>query len=48
MKNFDICQLDQFQIATASEIAAKAFADDPVFNYLTPNTVRLSLRPCCE
>jgi GNAT superfamily N-acetyltransferase len=37
MKNFDICQLDPFQIATASEIAAKAFADDPVFNYLTPD-----------
>jgi hypothetical protein len=37
MKNFGICQLDPFQIATASEIAAKAFVDDLVFNYLTPD-----------
>jgi GNAT superfamily N-acetyltransferase len=37
MKNVDICQLDPFQIATASEIAAKAFEDDPVFKYLTPD-----------
>jgi GNAT superfamily N-acetyltransferase len=41
MKNVDICQLDRFQIATASEIAAKAFEDDPVFGYLTPDDQEL-------
>jgi GNAT superfamily N-acetyltransferase len=37
MNDFEICQLEQFQISTASEVAAKAFEDDPVFGYLTPN-----------
>ncbi|MGL6343456.1 MAG: GNAT family N-acetyltransferase [Waterburya sp.] len=41
MNNFDVCQLDQFQIATASEVAAKAFGDDPVFNYLIPDDLEL-------
>jgi GNAT superfamily N-acetyltransferase len=37
MKHLDVCQLDRFQIATASEIAAKAFEDDSVFDYLLPD-----------
>jgi ribosomal protein S18 acetylase RimI-like enzyme len=37
MNNLEICRLEQFQISTASEVAAKAFEDDPVFGYLTPN-----------
>lgn len=37
MNDFNVCQLDRSQIATASEIAAKAFEDNPVFNYLIPD-----------
>jgi GNAT superfamily N-acetyltransferase len=41
MKNLDVGQLDRTQIAMASEVAAKAFADDPVFQYLTPDDPEL-------
>jgi GNAT superfamily N-acetyltransferase len=41
MENLSICHLEQSQIAIASEIAAKAFEDDPVFGYLTPSDRKL-------
>ncbi|MGL4618150.1 MAG: GNAT family N-acetyltransferase [Chroococcidiopsis sp.] len=41
MNDFNICQLDLSQIAAASEIAAKAFEDDPVFRYSTPDDPEL-------
>lgn len=41
MNDFNVCQLDRSQIAIASEIAAQAFADDPVFNYLIPDDPEL-------
>jgi hypothetical protein len=37
MNNLELCQLERFQISTAGEVAAKAFENDPVFGYLTPN-----------
>lgn len=43
-KNFDVIQLEQSQVGNASEIAAKAFADDPVFAYLTPSDRELHFR----
>jgi GNAT superfamily N-acetyltransferase len=36
MKMFDVIQLERSQVIKASKIAATAFADDPVFTYLTP------------
>jgi GNAT superfamily N-acetyltransferase len=36
MNHSDICQLQSLQITAAGEVAAKAFAEDPVFLYLTP------------
>jgi hypothetical protein len=36
MKNNKVVHLERSQIEEASEIAAQAFADDPVFGYLTP------------
>lgn len=44
MENFEICQLERFQISAASEVAAKAFEDDPVFAYLTPDDRELKFR----
>jgi ribosomal protein S18 acetylase RimI-like enzyme len=41
MNDSDIMQLQKIQIAKASEIAAKAFEDDPVFAYLTPDDPKL-------
>jgi RimJ/RimL family protein N-acetyltransferase len=40
MKNYDVVRLKRSQIAHASEIAANAFADDPVFSYLMPTDKR--------
>lgn len=37
MNSLNVMQLLKSQVANASEIAAKAFADDPVFCYLTSN-----------
>jgi GNAT superfamily N-acetyltransferase len=42
--SFDVIQLHRSQIAQASEIAAKAFANDPVFTYLTPDDRELRLQ----
>ncbi|PSB56523.1 GNAT family N-acetyltransferase [Chamaesiphon polymorphus] len=41
MNDFDICQLDRSQITIAGEIAAKAFEDNPVFNYSLPEDPEL-------
>ncbi|MBE9029303.1 GNAT family N-acetyltransferase [filamentous cyanobacterium LEGE 11480] len=37
MNYIDVIQLEPLQIAAASEIAARAFDADPVFQYLTPD-----------
>ncbi|NJR20899.1 MAG: GNAT family N-acetyltransferase [Richelia sp. CSU_2_1] len=42
--SFDAIQLQRSQIASASEIAAKAFENDPVFAYLTPENRELRLQ----
>lgn len=42
--SFDAIQLQRSQIASASEIAAKAFENDPVFSYLTPENRELRLQ----
>ncbi|MBW4623065.1 MAG: GNAT family N-acetyltransferase [Cyanosarcina radialis HA8281-LM2] len=44
MKNYDLVKLERSQIAYASEIAANAFADDPVFSYLMPADKRSRLQ----
>jgi GNAT superfamily N-acetyltransferase len=44
MNNFGVCQLKRSQISAASEIAAKAFEDDPVFGYLTPDDRELQFQ----
>jgi hypothetical protein len=44
MKNYDVVRLERSQIAHASEIAANAFADDPVFSYLMPADKRSRLQ----
>lgn len=44
MNSLDVIQLRKAQIANASEIAAKAFEDDPVFCYLTPDDPKLRLQ----
>jgi GNAT superfamily N-acetyltransferase len=41
MNDEDVVQLQQAQLASASEIAAKAFDDDPVFGYLTAHDRKL-------
>jgi ribosomal protein S18 acetylase RimI-like enzyme len=43
MNDFDIAPLQRSQIVNASEIAAKAFENDPVFGYLTPDDQELRL-----
>lgn len=44
MNCFDVIQLQQSQIADASDIAANAFEFDPVFSYLTPSDPVLRLQ----
>lgn len=44
MNDVDICLLNPLQIAMASEIGAKAFEDDPMFVFLTPNDRELRLQ----
>ncbi len=44
MNRFDVIQLQSAQMADASEIAAHAFASDPVFSYLTPDDPELRFR----
>jgi GNAT superfamily N-acetyltransferase len=44
MNNLDVCQLDLAQISAASQVAAKAFSDDPVFNHLTSDDLELRFR----
>ena len=44
MGYFDVVQLKASQIADTSQIAAKAFNSDPVFNYLTPDDPHLKFQ----
>jgi ribosomal protein S18 acetylase RimI-like enzyme len=44
MNHLAICQLEQSRIDTAAEVAAKAFADDPVFGYLIPKEQEFRLQ----
>lgn len=44
MNDVDICLLNPLQIATATEISAKAFEDDPMFVFLAPNDRELRLQ----
>ena len=39
-----VVRLERSQIQRASEIAAKAFEDDPIFSYLTPEARQLRLK----
>ena len=40
----EVVRLERSQIQQASEIAAKAFEDDPMFSYLTPEARQLRLK----
>ncbi|VEP17026.1 Acetyltransferase, GNAT family [Hyella patelloides LEGE 07179] len=44
MKNNEVVRLERSQINQASTIAAKAFEDDPVFGYLTPEAQQSRLK----
>lgn len=44
MNNLDVMQLPKSQVANASEIAATAFSNDPVFCYLTSDNPKRRLR----
>lgn len=44
MHSLDVIQLQKAQIANASDIAAQAFEDDPVFCYLTPDNPKRRLK----
>jgi GNAT superfamily N-acetyltransferase len=44
MNDLKICQLDPSQISAAAEVAAQAFADDPVFGYLIPKEKEFRLQ----
>ena len=44
MNCFDVIQLQPSQIPDASEIAANAFASDPVFSYLMPDDPQLRFK----
>jgi ribosomal protein S18 acetylase RimI-like enzyme len=44
MISYEVARLEKSQLQQASEIAAKAFEDDPVFGYLTPDEKRSRLK----